>query len=255
MDAAHLGFDKFLVEHTKLSAQSYRSYKKDFAEFIEYLDYKNCTLSQVTADVLQGYFDVLYAKQLGTATAVRKFSVLKLLCTYLHTHHNAPDLSFVVSTDKRLPFLFSPGAVQALLQKNLQEYEQLGYKELRNFILLYLLFHTSLSINTLVALKKSNLCFKTRTLHYACPKKGTKTIDLSPAFFTVLEVYLHKRPFACDYLFALQSGNTIKPLARQAALVLVKKMVEKPKKTPLPESFTQVLDDDIKELYKKHPRP
>ncbi|MBA3953794.1 site-specific integrase [Candidatus Dependentiae bacterium] len=259
MDNVLVGFETFLIEHTKLSEQSYRSYKKDLAEFIEYLEYKNCKLIEITASLLNDYFSLLHTRQLGTATAVRKFCVLKLLCTYLHSKCNLPDLSFVVPTDKNVPFLCSPETVQTILHtyknKSFEEYQELPYRELRNFTLLYLLSYTSLTINKLVLLKKNNLCPKTYTLQYACPKTGSKTIDLSPAFFSALEVYLQKIPFVSEYLFALQSGGKIKPFSRQAAWVLVKNMLEEgTKKRPLPESFTQLLDDDIKELYKKHPR-
>jgi site-specific recombinase XerD len=259
MDALLVDFQTFLTTHTNLSAQSAQSYKKDLAEFLEYLAYTQSDLKDFTGTLLQDYLTLLKKRQLGTATALRKSHVLKLLCTYLHTQYNLPDYSSLIVTDKSLPFLCSPGIAQALLKqyknKTFQEYQQIPYKELRNFIMLYLLSYTSLNINKLVALKKDDFFFDNHTLRYTCLKTGTKTLDLSPSFFIALAAYIGKVPFESEYLFAVKSGNTIKPLPHQAARALVKAMLEDPThKRSLPESSTQLLDDDIKDLYKKHPR-
>jgi site-specific recombinase XerD len=252
-------FEIYVSLNTKVLPETLRVYLKDVAEFFVTTCNNNYDVTALTGAVFIDYFAILKAQNIGTATAARKVSSLKMLCKYLHKQYSIPNYSCFIAIDKNFPILCPTGSKEAIFARyedcTEEYYRTLSYKELRNYLLLYLLSATELSINYVIELKRSNFCFKSLLLHKAHEKKGNVTIDLAPTFFVALGVYFDKIPFKTNYVFPVESGGVIKPLSRQAAWVLINNLTKNPKKDfVFPLSNTQVIPENIKMLYKIHPR-
>lgn len=247
----------YINNNLELSKATRSIYTHDAHEFYTFLMSNTWHLENFTPNYIQAYKNTLEKKRVGTAIARRKLVVIRLLCKFLHEQHTYPDYStspVFALVEHTLPILCPVQVLSTLKKQNTQNYTTLSWQELRNQLLIELLLQVPLTVAQVVTLQKSNFCFKTHIVQFVTPKGTHKRFDITQQILDLLEYYLSVLPYSSDYIFCVKVNQSIKPLSRQAAWALIKTLVQEPRSRMLPKSHAQPITDEIRLIYKKHPR-
>lgn len=132
------------------------AYQNDLSQFFAYLqkEHKNKT---ITAEIVETYINELRDRSYASSTIARKVAAIKTFLTYLHDEgHLETDISRQVDTprvERQTQTLLTHEEVEELLAYPSQSDNP---RNLRNQVLLYLLYTTDLKINELVDLRTNN---------------------------------------------------------------------------------------------------
>lgn len=258
-------FQAYILLHKKVSLNTYTAYKHDVNEFLEFILTKNKTIEDLTAQDFLEFFNNFKKIQLSSSAAMRKSSALKLFAKYLHEKLLIADFSESINiySAGRVPSAFPILCNQEKIFQILQTYkdQKLSYKELRNYIILYLLYISKVGINQLVKLHTYDLNHENLSIAVTLQSKGItpkkRSIQLAPDFFNLIKEYILQTPYNSTYLFPVKLGNNIKPISRQAVWSLLRLILKQTKHVSLIESNEIMqLEPDLQKMYlKSHPRP
>jgi integrase/recombinase XerD len=233
LSVAYVKFETYLLTEKRVSRNTLDAYKTDLEQFFSYITAEKVILAEVTPQTLKNFLAHLKASRLSARSMSRKVSTLKLFFSYLHEQCNlansAQDLLFP-RIEKRLPTVLAEHEIEALLKQADVEKTPLA---IRNKIMLYLLYVSGMRISELTHLKISDIRFDTGFI--AVRGKGDKErmIPVPIAMLEALKQYLdttyvalirHKKAQESNFLFPVCYRNKIKPISRQSAWMILKKL-------------------------------
>ena len=143
-------FYNYLQNQKRYSINTILAYKRDLKMFFDYIKKEN--IKKLNTLNIQGYFSSLYIKNISMRTISRKLSALKSYGKYIRKNKNI-DTSFldVITLPKRqkkLPEYLHEDELDVLLNLPINT-----FLELRNLLIIHLLYSTGLRLSELTNLK------------------------------------------------------------------------------------------------------
>lgn len=152
------GFIKYLHNVKKMSNNTEMSYRRDLGKVDAYLLAKGIkSVSDITAEDLQGYIDGLFEQGFAAATISRNVASIKAFFHYLHKEGLvSEDISDVLKAPKivkKVPEILTQDEVVKLLEQPKGD----SPKEIRDKAMLELLYATGIRVSELIGLKNEDL--------------------------------------------------------------------------------------------------
>lgn len=251
-------FESYIFLYKKVSINTYYAYKRDVEEFLSFLATRDRNVLQIQSQDFIDFFNELKKKKLSSSAGVRKASALKAFAQYLHEKHQLPNCEDVIYIQRSFPLMCTPQQISHILE-SIDKSRLSSYKDIRKYVIVYLLAKVKITINQLVQLRTYHVCSETSTIKLV-NKDKTKSIPVASDFMTTLKQYMSQDPFKSSYLFPVKSGNIISSISRQAVWTLLRSLfnrstnniasLDKKKRSDMG------LDSELLSTYKaKHPRP
>lgn len=196
-------FYNFLITQKRYSNHTVDAYKNDLTSFFNYIKKERTEINQIT---VQSYFSYLYVNKLSMKSVSRKLSALKSYAKYLSKHHNI-EYDFLKNItlpkkEKRLPEYLHESELEILL--NLP---QNNFLEIRNSLIIHLLYSTGIRLSELTSLKVDD--FNQNDNVFKVRGKGNKQriVIFSNKTKSILELYLKHRPISDSSYLLLNKNN------------------------------------------------
>lgn len=221
-------FEKYLLMKNQISINTFNFYIKDIHSFLNFIKEKNynCWNSNIelNSSDMNNYFEYLSKLKCGLAVAKRKKSAIQLFLDYLHSNYDHPKINYNLEKFAKFPILISNQQLNKILSNKLQNISQenLTIKDLRNIILIMIIYHTTISIKKIINLNFDNFDLQTQILKF----KG-KEFYLPNIFFQILEKYQSNLNLKSNYLFAIKQGNNISHISYAATWPIINNFLEK----------------------------
>jgi len=221
-------FHTYLVTERRASHNTVQAYMTDLEQVGDYFKEHNVSVQNLTADELKKYLSHLKDQGLSARSMARKISTLKAFYAYLAEKHSMENIAqglIFPKLEKRLPTVISEEEVEHLLKIADADHSALG---VRNSALLYLLYTTGMRISELVNAKVADIQFDAHIIKVHGKGSKERLIPLPTPIMPLVQKYvkqLQASPLGeSDYLFPTRYRGQIKPISRQAAWVILKKL-------------------------------
>ena len=196
----------YLANQKHYSIHTINSYKRDLSLFFQFIEKEN--INKINNITIQSYFSNLYIQNQSTKTISRKLSSLKSYAKYLKKFHEI-DYSFLnvinlPKKEKSLPEYIHEEEINILL--NLPESD---LSQIRNKLIIYLLYYTGIRLSELTSLKVSD--YKKDENVFNIKGKGNKEriVVYSLKCKEILELYLKFRESDCPYLLLNKNNQKL----------------------------------------------
>lgn len=198
-------FFSFLSNQKRYSNNTVNSYKRDLKYFFAHT--KKEKLDIIDAFAIQNYLSTLYLKNLSMASISRKLSAIRSYGNYLSKHKNI-NCSFlkqivIPKKQKKLPTYIHQDELDIIL--NLPTNDIL---ELRNSLIIHLLYSTGLRLSELTNLKTTD--YNSTKPIFKVTGKGNKEriVIFSSKAKSLLDDYLKYRADLQNDFLLLNKNNT-----------------------------------------------
>lgn len=212
-------FEKYLLIKKQVAINTFNFYLKDINSFLAFIKNQNKDLNLVNKQDIKNYFENLINSHEGKSAAVRKKSAINCFFKYLYKYHEFPDLSIDFNFFSKFPLLISNQEIELAINKTLKKIDNIDTPELRNLILIMLIYYSNFSIKTIVNLEFSN--FKLDKLEVTIKNK-IKSIYLPKIFFEAFDKYKSKQNINTTLVFPIQKSNNIEPIAYSSVWPIIK---------------------------------
>lgn len=224
-------FFSYLLTEKRVSQNTYHAYHQDVLQLCEYFARNEVTtVGAITVSILKQFIYYLHDINLKARTIARKMCAIKVFCTYLHKHHNAPDFAHELvspKVEKSLPKYLSEEEVVQLFHEVNKDNSPIG---MRNKTMLYLLYTSGMRISELTTLKLSDIRYDIGTIMVHGKGGKHRMIPLPQHMMQLLLQYVtqtHKtfevqNQEKTDILFPVRYGKRLKAITRQAFWMVLK---------------------------------
>lgn len=191
-----------------LSENTLRSYQNDLTKFIDYSGQEGITdLSEITASLISGYFQIQRKVGLGSTTTARYLSSLHGFFNYLIDNKylivNPMDKIPSTRISRNLPAVLSFYEIEKILNAP-GTGEKLG---LRDKAVLETLYSCGLRVSELINLKNTDLFFSEEVIRVLGKGNKERIVPIGASAVKWINEYLHKsRPLMEN---KAKSGNCI----------------------------------------------
>ena len=209
-------FYAYLRNEKRYSENTILAYKRDLTLFFEFL--KSESIEVPSAINIQSYISKLYLENISPKSICRKLSSIKSYGKYLSKYKeiNCDFLSKISSPkkEKKLPEYLHEEEINKLLNLPMN-----NFLEIRNSLIIHLLYSTGMRLNELANLKIVD--YNREQNIFRIKGKGSKEriVIFSKKSKDILDLYLKERKdYSCDYL--LINKNNKKLTNRGIQLIL-----------------------------------
>jgi len=237
MQEVQTKFESYLLTQKRVSDNTFSAYRRDIEQFVKYLKGEDVTLQTLCVADLKSFLSHLKGEKIGPRSLARKVSALKAFFLYLNDRLDIPNLAaelHVPKIEKRLPTYLQENEIQQLFAA---ASEGTTSQEIRNKVMLYLLYVSGMRVSEMVGLKTSDLHFDTGIVHVQGKGGKQRIIPLPHPIMSMLKEYItitHPELIyqkgvenKTDYLFPIRYGGILKPISRQAFWVILNDLCTK----------------------------
>lgn len=214
--------DKF-IEYLELERNySYYTcinYQNDLIKFYKFLQDKKITnIKLVTYQVIRDYLNFLYIKKEATKSVTRNISSLRSFFHYLQSEgvitNNPMTLVSNPKQDKKLPHYLTYDEVEELLRVTSSD----EIFDIRDNMIIELLYSTGLRVGELVSIKLSDIDFKEKSIKVLGKGSKERIVYFGTPALNKLKRYLDIRPDIVSdpsnpYLLINKRGNRLQERA------------------------------------------
>lgn len=224
-------FESYLLTQKRVSDNTFGAYRRDIAQFVDYLKEGGITLEILSVPHLKSFLVFLNGHGIGARSLARKVSSLKAFFVYLHERFGLPNLAaelYVPKIEKKLPDYLQEQEIELLFQA---ANEGTSPQDIRNKVMLYLLYVSGMRVSEMVQLKTSDLQFDTGVVLVRGKGGKHRMVPLPLAILAMIKEYItttlpalvHQKgtEIKTDYLFPIRYGGILKPISRQAFWVIL----------------------------------
>lgn len=180
-----------MIEYEKnYSKNTIIAYKENLLEFLDFIEVNK--IKKCTYDDIRKYIKELYDKKYTNSSICRQISCLRGFFKYLYNNNYIDDNPMLLISnpkmEKRLPkFLYYED-----LEKILSTPDEKNYLELRNLLIIELLYSTGVRVDELVNIKLSDIDFDARKIKILGKGNkeryvffGTRCLDLINKYLSI----------------------------------------------------------------------
>lgn len=188
---------KYIIEYLEMieyeknySKNTIIAYKENLLEFLNFIE--SNMIKKCTYDDIRKYMKELYDKKYTNSSICRQISCLRGFFKYLYNNNYIDDNPMLLISnpkmEKRLPkFLYYED-----LEKILSTPDEKNYLELRNLLIIELLYSTGVRVDELVNIKLSDIDFDARKIKILGKGNkeryvffGTRCLDLINKYLSI----------------------------------------------------------------------
>ena len=182
-------YETYLLEVKNASANTVSSYIRDLRQFDKYVNEElECTLDQVGADQMAGYFAWLTNAGKSSATVTRSLASVKGFYSFLmsagHVESNPAKSIHLAKVEKKLPQILTGREVELLLEQP----QCTDPKGFRDKAMLELLYATGIRVSELISLNVEDVNVPAGFIR--CNGGKARMIPLYPAAVRAIQTYL-----------------------------------------------------------------
>ena len=207
-------FIEYLSIEKNYSKYTISDYQENLECFLDYLNKLDMPLKQVDDNTIRNYIVVMYDKSYSKKTISQHISSIRSFFKYLiNQKYIDEDPTLLISNpklDKRLPYAISVNEVEDMLAKPKQD----NILELRDALILEMLYSTGVRVSELVNIKLNDINYSDRTIKILGKGSkeryvlyGTPCADLINKYFDNSRNILNIKN--SDYLFLNARGGNI----------------------------------------------
>ncbi|MBX2897519.1 MAG: tyrosine-type recombinase/integrase [Cyclobacteriaceae bacterium] len=213
-------FLKYLEYQKRYSPQTVQSYRTDLTQFEDFLkrEFDNTPTQDANYGLVRSWIVSLVEQKLDSLSVNRKIACLRsyykfLLREELITHNPMVKIK-ILKTKKKLPHFVNEQDTTKLLDQ-----VQFGktHEDLRDKLILELLYGTGMRLAELIALKERNINLRDRTLKVLGKRNKERVIPFSVQLVSIIEDYIvvrnqevEKKEHGC--LVVTQTGDELYPM-------------------------------------------
>ncbi len=235
---AQTKFEAYLLTQKRVSDNTFGAYKRDINQFVLFLQKQEIEkLPTITLTHLKSFLSYLNEHGVGARSLARKISALKAFFLYLNERFEIANLAaelHIPKIEKKLPQYLQEDEIQKLFTAAQEGQSAL---DIRNKVMLYLLYVSGMRVSELVNLKTSDLHFDTGMVHVQGKGGKQRIVPLPHAIMSILKEYINVthpeliyqkgEQAKTDYLFPIRYGGALKPISRQAFWIILNELCTK----------------------------
>ena len=195
----------YLSTQKRYSKHTINAYKRDINLFFSYVQQEN--IVEIDKQSIQSYLSFLYIKKSSTATLARKLAALRSYCNYLSKHKNI-NCNFIKTIilpkkGKSLPDFIHKEDLDILLNLPIN-----SFIELRNSLIIHLLYSTGLRLDELTNLKVKDYDENSTTFRVIGKGNKERIVIFSNKTNILLKEYLKQRIHICEPFLLINKNHT-----------------------------------------------
>lgn len=188
---------KYIIEYLEMieyeknySKNTIIAYKENLLEFLNFIE--SNMIKKCTYDDIRKYIKELYDKKYTNSSICRQISCLRGFFKYLYNNNYIDDNPMLLISnpkmEKRLPkFLYYED-----LEKILSTPDEKSYLELRNLLIIELLYSTGVRVDELVNIKLSDIDFDSKRIKILGKGNKERYVFFGTRCLDLINKYLYK---------------------------------------------------------------
>lgn len=188
---------KYIIEYLEMieyeknySKNTIIAYKENLLEFLNFIE--SNMIKKCTYDDIRKYIKELYDKKYTNSSICRQISCLRGFFKYLYNNNYIDDNPMLLISnpkmEKRLPkFLYYED-----LEKILSTPDEKNYLELRNLLIIELLYSTGVRVDELVNIKLSDIDFDSKRIKILGKGNKERYVFFGTRCLDLINKYLYK---------------------------------------------------------------
>lgn len=234
-------FEMYLLTEKRASKNTFAAYKKDVEQLLDFLKTIKSDLKKCTKQQLKKFLRHLKDKGVTAKSVSRKISSLKLFFNFLHERFHIVNIATSLifpKLEKKLPVYLTEEEIRCLFEA---ANKGNSYKEIRNKVMLSLLYASGIRVSELVNMNIDQIHFDSGFINIVGKGGKERMIPLPQNVLSLLRYYLdtiytkllpkEKVMIKKQYLFPASYNGKTKPISRQLFWNVLKKMIIKAKIT------------------------
>lgn len=237
LNEAQTKFESYLLTQKRVADNTFGAYRRDIQQFIEYSQRENIDIETLSVAHLKAFLGYLNGEGIGARSLARKISSLKAFFLYLNERFGIANMAaelHVPKMEKRLPEYLQESEIQELFAAASRGETP---QEVRNKVMLYLLYVSGMRVSEMVNLCTHDLHFDTGIVQVQGKGGKQRIIPLPHPIMAMLKEYInithpeliHQKgtESKTDFLFPIRYAGVLKPISRQAFWVILNDLCTK----------------------------
>lgn len=216
----------FFLQHLqverRLSPLTLRSYEIDLLQFLDFLAPENLLVNQIKSHTIRAWLVALSNQGIQNRSINRKLATLRTFYKYLQRRGDVTDNPMqtirMVKTSKTLPTYLRESEMEQVFAQ--QEIPQNTFEEVRDQLVLMLLYGTGMRLAELIQLTLQQVNLSAKTLRVIGKRNKERIIPMPGILVELVKQYQALNPFQSPYLLLTDKGEPCYPMFIQR---LVKK--------------------------------
>lgn len=202
-------FIDYIENIKKYSSYTCINYKDDLNKFNDYLTSENITLKEVDYGAVRGFISYLYNKGEAPKSITRNISSLRSFYKYLIRHNKINNNPMTLINNPKqainLPHYLTYDEIEKLLQLTSSN----DIYDIRNNLIIELLYSTGIRVSELVNIKIKDIDLKNKSITVFGKGKKTRIVYFGLPCKEKIERYLSIRNSDSEYLLLNKRGNKL----------------------------------------------
>jgi len=182
----YLRFEKRYSVHTALA------YEKEIDELLKFLDTEHLTVDLLDYKILRFYFSTMRESGKQASSVNRSISSLKSYFKFLQREglivNNPITLIKALKTSKKLPVIVEKEKLSILLDQLNETISE--FEDLRNYLVLELLFGTGIRLSELIKIKEHDIDFYNKKILILGKRSRERFVPIHQTLINELQKYL-----------------------------------------------------------------
>lgn len=216
----------FFLQHLqverRLSPLTLRSYEIDLLQFLDFLALDSNQVTQIKAQTIRLWLVELSNQGIQNRSINRKLATLRTFFKYLQRRGDVTDNPMqtirMVKTSKSLPTYLRESEMEQVFAQ--QEIPKNTFEEVRDQLVLMLLYGTGMRLAELIQLSNQQLNLASKTLRVIGKRNKERIIPMPQLLVDLVKQYQSLNPFQSHCLLLTDKGEPCYPMFIQR---LVKK--------------------------------
>lgn len=216
----------FFLQHLqverRLSPLTLRSYEIDLLQFLDFLALDSHQITQIKAQTIRLWLVELSNQGIQNRSINRKLATLRTFFKYLQRRGDVTDNPMqtirMVKTSKSLPTYLRESEMEQVFAQ--QEIPKNTFEEVRDQLVLMLLYGTGMRLAELIQLSNQQLNLASKTLRVIGKRNKERIIPMPQLLVDLVKQYQSLNPFQSHSLLLTDKGEPCYPMFIQR---LVKK--------------------------------
>ena len=216
----------FFLQHLqverRLSPLTLRSYEIDLIQFLDFLALDSHQITQIKAQTIRLWLVELSNQGIQNRSINRKLATLRTFFKYLQRRGDVTDNPMqtirMVKTSKSLPTYLRESEMEQVFAQ--QEIPKNTFEEVRDQLVLMLLYGTGMRLAELIQLSNQQLNLASKTLRVIGKRNKERIIPMPQLLVDLIKQYQSLNPFHSHSLLLTDKGEPCYPMFIQR---LVKK--------------------------------
>lgn len=206
----------------RLSPHTITAYSQDLLQFLAFIG-SEADLREIKSDLIRSWLIQLSDDTIQNRSINRKLATLRTFFKFLLRRGDRQDNPMstikMIKTKKKLPQFLRESEMESLiaLPTNIN-----SFKDLRDQLVLYLLYGTGIRLAELISLKRMQINLQSGTIRVLGKRNKERIIPIPKLIESLIENYLKLCPYTHENLLLTDKGEILYPVFVQR---LVKKQL------------------------------